>query len=159
MKKYFAKYLPVEGGIKKGDYYFSSVTGVIHTANEDYEIISTVIESKDKKVKLFLCSRDIELKDIVYYNGKAWMVSNVEIQEPYLTVEEATAYGAYKIIGEISPDTFSYVKEGNEFDEDEVVVQIIDELGYQTDIIPITNILDLSESDKILIKGPCGHFH
>lgn len=79
MKKYFAKYLPVDGEIKKGDEYINSEIKVGEpTYGKIYIGLPLVIEMghkgvgyKDKdyfrkymrKVKLFLCSRDIQVGD------------------------------------------------------------------------------------------------
>jgi len=63
MKKYFAKYLPVEGEIKEGDVYLciydnSRFVGV--AGKEDLKIVNT---DRYTKVKRVLCSRDIQVGD------------------------------------------------------------------------------------------------
>ena len=53
--KYFAKYLPVEGEIKKGDKTQSSPTGVVVDVPTDaFARLSN--DLKGLKVKLFLCN-------------------------------------------------------------------------------------------------------
>ena len=146
--KYFTKYLPVEGEIKEGD-------RVIHPDGEVrkcIEIIKKDIKENDlivmtensghyrdkcKKVKLFLCSRDIKVGDKVKVdvldNGKLndFTFKNIDIDEG-LPVWEFEGVGLFnyfpgydeelppfKVIGEISPDAI-WVKEGDEFDEEEI---------------------------------------
>lgn len=63
--KYFAKCLPIEGEIKEGDHILiNNIIGIVGSAVEFFEGC--------KKVKLFLCSRDIqvgdEIKAMWYFN-------------------------------------------------------------------------------------------
>lgn len=78
MKQYFAKYLPVEGEIKKGTRYRIGKSlglgaygeGYIGTAAIDF----TPNAQRDQQaniVKLFLCSRDIQVGDEVYAEPQA----------------------------------------------------------------------------------------
>jgi hypothetical protein len=93
MKKYFAKYLPVEGEIKK--------------------------------VKLFLCSRNIEVGDKYYYNGTETDICDSEIRlEQIKEQEEKHGQKRFKVIGEISPEAI-WVKEGDEFNEVDVRGRLI----------------------------------
>jgi hypothetical protein len=79
--------------------------------------------------------------------------------------------GAVKIVGEISPEA-TWVKEGNEFDEEEVQecwlwnhstgsIVLRKHEGSEID----KRIIKKEHGDQIefktgyLIKGPCGHFH
>jgi hypothetical protein len=184
MKTYFAKYLPVEGEIKDM---------MIHPKNH-LEPMSVkglpappIAYSKNGwiPVKLFLCSRDIQVGDKIFCPDgnnptKEWNV--------IASVGDATASnqvsihlvprGAYKVIGEISPDA-TWVKEGDEFDKSELGMKIFyiygkcgsgSHLGWLDNPQSLigTNIFVNNPSDGeitkiehiiISIKGPCGHFH
>lgn len=65
MKKYFTKYLPVEGEPKEGD--ITLLAGEIAPYNKIVPIGLKAANSqlKYQKVKLFLCSRDIQVGDKV----------------------------------------------------------------------------------------------
>lgn len=112
--KYFAKYLPVEGEVNIGDNFID--TGVMNLigkrANKhgDY--------SGYQKVKLFLCSRDIQVGDTV----KALLVDKFGYKDYLITdkdsAELSIEMGDFKVIGEISPEA-TWVKEGDEFDRTE----------------------------------------
>lgn len=143
MKTYFTKYLPVEGEIKKGDFFIN---------NNDDETCGDITESSVdnfsdyadsdwtdncQKVKLFFCSRDIQVGDKnVYYKGVC------SDSEPYVKLPEAIniptlerikaafledGNAALKIISEIPPELNS-VEEGYEFDENDFVVYYATEL-------------------------------
>lgn len=118
MKQYFAKYLPVEGEIKEGDYY-SSATGIYkHTGGKNYVILSTY-----KKVKLFLCSRDIKVGDKVFCFD-VHLNNPLHPPERYIDpwrirTEGDTCNACIKVIGEISPNAI-WVKEGDEFEERDI---------------------------------------
>lgn len=164
-KSYFAKYLPVEGEIKHGMLYHNGVDVNVRTSSNPND---DEIYLKYKKVKFFLCSRDIQVGDklqIQQYNGDPnWCATfNKEDFEGhfvcnFIDVHDNSEFGvlakdAIKVIGEISPDA-TWVKEGDEFDEDEWI-------GWN-------NMYNQSHDKKfhegvlykdIRIKGPCGHFH
>lgn len=184
MKPYFAKYLPVEGEIRIG----KAIDGGIYSRPNIVDII--VVEDLDKDygyaknsnggiyningirkltpVKLFLCSRDIQVGDKVlcpmpYKNNKLEEFVIVERPENYhldmlvgkfsdgREMKEPAYLNqmAFKVIGEISPDAIFYVKEGDEFDEDQISI-----------VYKIRgSISDKLEVLFVKIKGPCGHFH
>lgn len=136
MKKYFAKYLPVEGEIKEGDTVIHKVTNDIGTVTkvsdegkyQDEEVI---------KVKLFLCSKDIQVDDVVKskhgFTEIIEQVMNGEYVETNLSKKEHIN-NVYKIIGEISPDAI-WVTEGMEFDEGE-----LSKVLYYTDREPENHV-------------------
>lgn len=155
MKKYFTKYLPVEGEIKNGDKYVTE-DGILRDTTYQTEDGrgGTIDRTHDKKVKLFLCSRDIQVGDKVIdsIDGKEY-----EVKSGFLPPEMV------KVIGEISPEA-KWVKEGDEF--------LGPEAGVKCEVFPIHDHDDETEemifTDKYgkkvdtpiyLIKGPCGHFH
>lgn len=174
MKTYFTKYLPVDGDIKEGDSY-QHFTGRIY---HDFSRQATYKNKGDKKVKLFLCSRDIQVGDtffvdrddyksgphisegIIDERGHIWHPNIKEEPNYTLGAEESVCY---KVIGEISPNA-TWVKEGDEF--------LGPEAGVKCEVFPIHDHDDETEemifTDKYgkkvdtpiyLIKGPCGHFH
>lgn len=126
MKPYFAKYLPVEGEIKEGEVYHSkwrSENKFYHYSTcakiENGRVYPTEGVGAESgfpledgtKVKLFLCSRDIQVGDLLYNP-----ITNTEAV--CRDVEHAIKVGYVKKIGEISPEA-TWVKEGDEFDESE----------------------------------------
>ena len=64
-------------------------------------------------------------------------------------------------IGEISPDALSYVKEGDEFDEEQLRVQQIGPHSDMDDVFSIkASFRDTADyKHYIQIKGSCNHFH
>lgn len=155
-KLYFTKYLPVEGEIKEGnkfiiDVYNSHQYG-IKTAEvvgyntirqkENFVQILPFDKEKCKKVKLFLCSRDIQVGDKVKSLNDSIQFYPIPATQR-IAKNELGNY--YKVIGEVSEYALSYVTEGMEFDED----------GIKN-----TNTRIFSHKFYIYqIKGPCGHFH
>jgi hypothetical protein len=123
MKKYFAKFLPIEGEIKEGDTFIENEpdgTQSIMFYDPKYD------HSRHKPYKLFLCSRDIQVGDEMTstlgpIKGKV---------EHELQREEAIKGNHwYKLVGEISPEA-TWVVENQEFEENETqkVYQILDGL-------------------------------
>lgn len=162
--KYFTKYLPVEGEIKEGDYYLNNGTPTKRTeGTEDKSYLN------QQKVKLFLCSRDIQVGDTVHYPLNnyipvQWLGGNLTGHE-------------FKVIGEISPNAI-WVKEGDEFDEDQIklttpfvgyVCLCKEKSGerqrsciyyYEMPHGSCSEGCARTETKKVfLIKGPCGHYH
>lgn len=127
MKSYFAKYLPVEGEIKPGDLFECLDETFGHKPYEmpfEKEKQSTPC-SKCRKVKLFLCSRDIQVGDEVHYNYNhdiKWIVDKLFTTTLKSGSGEHPINTVYKVIGEISPD--AKVKEGDEFDEDQIKITL-----------------------------------
>lgn len=93
-----------------------------------------------QKVKLFLCSRDIKVGDMVsHVIGAITYILKVGSYSDMIALQ---GLNAFKVIGEISTDALAYVKEGDEFDDENC--EWIDVPKYHT---------------CISIKGPCGHYH
>jgi hypothetical protein len=199
MKKYFAKYLPVDRNIKVGDWIkyrdpsygheieflhkVKSATFEGHTGPADDDIIVSETGKKDilyrdcTPVELFLCSRDIQVGDSIecyipvgeppYYTDKGLVteykpeddtITYVVDNDPNHQLINVGRDFCYKVIGPISPQAL-WVKEGMEFDEDEIY-----RFGYlrgkeekwSLDIIQWDGWVD---APFVKIKGPCGHFH
>lgn len=188
MKTYFAKYLPVEGEIQVGDklyykdpdpIYIGNWSGNCKVYNFECDLIiievkGTTTSCKRKDLhKLSMCSRDIQVGDEYSFEmGKDdWRKGICHTEGESKRLKEQ---GIFKVVGEISPEA-TWVKEGDEFDEDEVQFKLIYEQDYEDDSIEIVseeewlkaklkdklkmfNFITLYE--KIIeIKGPCGHFH
>lgn len=129
MKQYFAKYLPIEGEIEVGD-YINILEGRIHKLSQN-----EVPFPFSKKHKLFLCSRDIQVGDkniqFIHSHGEIEVIEEVISQQQLTFIKNlSTIPGnkAFKVIGEISPDA-TWVKEGDEFDEKQVMWQARDNDG------------------------------
>jgi len=113
----FAKYLPVEGEIKEGELY-QDMDGNIWEHKRD--LCFTPV---GQKVKLFLCSRDIQVGEIFNEGNHTYnaictsrdgrgIYSEGKWEEDYHDPADC-----YKVIGEISPEA-TWVKEGDEFYEE-----------------------------------------
>lgn len=174
MKKYFAKYLPVEGEIKIGDKLRSesigkgpvTVTEISKDGNiywtDELDFADPMGESyfgirKEKAVKLsplMLCSRDIQAGDRPYTPDGHFH------DEPVLSYEHEAKIliekGWFKVIGVISSDA-KWVKEGEEFDRNDLLVL---EWGGSSIRVTIDHIRDKfrevgSEYPRIYVKCPC----
>lgn len=196
MNKYFAKYLPVEGEIKEGDkacwsIRFKHIIGFEGGAKH----VQLLQEDGHEPVKLFLCSRDITSEDYKLPDNLLEDYLQKEYSR-YGTGEETfdqwfngninwiSTLGAYKVIGEISPEAI-WVKEGDEFNEDEIepyfspkIVNKQEWKSYSVEghrisnntkqiVYPLSPSFSISIWDiplnllthKYKIKGQCGHFH
>jgi hypothetical protein len=163
--KYFAKYIPIEGKIKEGD-YIKDESGIHHVTAKGSKVQYDAINKANhiQKVKLFLCSRDIQVGDRVH--GTILKGNNVYVSDKEdgyslkddihrISLEEAQIMDAYKVIGEISPDAL-WVKEGDEFIKDQLMWRVKDHLsGYEIDEIDFRESLVPEEEDYIIIKCPC----
>lgn len=168
-KKYFVKFIIVEGDVEFNDYFLADPL----SDSEPYEIMRAtknveldLIKLKGyPKIKPFLCSNKIQIGDKnIKYLG-AYSSNHPIIIENENDKEFAIQWDAYKIIGEISPEA-TWVKEGMEFDEDEIRYSLFDSFEW------IDNYDMNNKNDKehwntaqypyqkfIKIKGSCGHFH
>lgn len=157
-EKYFAKYLPVEGEIKEGDKTFYKGSNVAFPVIlNGYTTIEYFNKGDHKKVKFFLCSRDIQVGDNVVIDGGAFL--NIEQDD----IAFAKSNNGYRIIGEISPEA-TWVKEGDKFSEAEVHLyrplefshyeKYFDTESQQEEERPVYKNITAAH-----IKGPCGHFH
>jgi hypothetical protein len=157
MIKYFVKYPPVEGEIEKHDYW-QAKSGDIIPAGSGERILHHANEVGCKKVKLFLCSRDIQVGDEVQNgDGELCKIPNEA------DLRNAKEHGFFKILGEISPEA-TWVKEGDDFDEEEIEFWDKTE-DHPTDKSYLHKWLKEGRVDYVLkyfyfkILGPCKHFH
>lgn len=169
--KYFTKFIPVEGEIKEGDIIRSETFGILKMIERIGSFFDCVrLESKNarltanpdkcKKVKLFLCSRDIEVGDKITLDGIEFATYE---GNDYDSSWEELVINGFKVIGEISSAALNYVNEG---DIDESLLEF-----YGPDTDPEGWVKEhwgeivvygrASEPPRpfVKIKGPCGHFH
>lgn len=150
MKRYFAKYIPAEGEIKDGE---SGLTSSGHV----FKAIHTHLHlTKGKqKVKLFLCSYDVKIGDVVPEYGK---IVNAKISS--FIFEDGKCQQkmvCYKVIGEISPRAIG-VNQWDEFnDEDIMIIEICS--NYNGKHLWKDCNCKMGFIDGVLIKGSDGHFH
>lgn len=118
--KYFTKYLPVERELKSQIWqWYNNVNNTgweLISCSDMDAIIAHGLEPQPRfrRVKLFLCSRDIQVGD---------KVKSPVYEEDLVAKSHELLNGAYhncfKVIGEISLDAV-WVTEGMEFEEDDV---------------------------------------
>jgi len=157
MNKYFAKYLPVEGGV-----FFTNALnseGVI-----GQEGLQDVFFQKKK---LFLCSRDWEYGDNVIHikTFKKTTISPAFINKYLHKMGYNDDENWVKVIGEISPNA-TWVKEGDEFTEEQLGIYTDDTLSSMVEFVPYNcipedNWNDLGSPDIIIgiLCPTCKTFH
>lgn len=156
MKPYFAKYLPVEGEIKEGSIILldNGTPVIVGPAGIDLFTGHSI-------VKLFLCSRDIQVGDKIKDENDLtveYELNNISYLNLY---KEKELNYHFKVIGEISPDA-TWVKEGDEFQKDEIKLLYKSEDNYH--LLPYDShhklLIDANLKVKkgqliVEIKGPC----
>lgn len=171
--KYFAKYLPVEGRGDKGCkwQWFNNIKDAEWediTPSDMDAIIAHGLkpEPRFRKLKLFLCSRDINLHEKCYLQETV----NGELQEVVPNqIHAELRKKCFVKIGEISPEA-TWVKEGDEFEEGDYRIRWYSLRAQRFtphgDYEPSDEYTNLGEGRKyghtttyVQIKGPCGHFH
>lgn len=120
MKTYFTKYLPVEGEIKEGSkvkHNGNIVTALKKEGEGDTWKTNgfPIYGSNLGLVKLFLCSRDIQIGDKVEISDSLSKYWDLESEND---VRIAKDKGFYKVIGEVSPEA-TWITEGMEFDRND----------------------------------------
>lgn len=169
--KYFAKYLLTKEKYCKHGEPCLYAEGDIGISGKPYKS-----EIGAKPIKLFLCSRDIQVGDKVNNNNIIKTIEQNKGSNPdeiklleddlthWFTFEQgglSTNKDTFKVIGEISPDAI-WVKEGDEFDEDKLCVRLTNMHGALNNYAfhKFEDILQYNSTYiRIGIKGPCGHFH
>lgn len=179
--KYFTKYLPVEGEIKEGDYIlnllYNHIKKVIeiHKEGKDFNdfIVTTdntgCYRDKAKKVRLFLCSRDIQVGDefnievhgqfrgtyicidikdeLFYYNGgKEYGICSVGERFIYKIIGEVSKYATWMTERDVDESELEFWGEHNDGDK-----WMTEEWGNLVIFNP--------NNPTVKIKGPCGHYH
>lgn len=159
-KKYFVKYLPVEGEIKEEDWCKDPKAGDIFQARKWEKHAS----ENYQKVKLFLCSRDIQVGDEIYFPKlneyhKFLRTGNKQIYCQTLNGqhdEEFPIQDYFKVIGEISASA-DWVKEETEFEKEELAIK------WDRGFVPLDHWFPEAIRKKgfiIAIRcSQCKHFH
>lgn len=122
MNNFFSKYIPVEGEIKEGDSWMAA-NGDVVEGNTTGRMLYHANKSRQKKVKLFLCSMDIRKGDKVWHtiDGVFYDIIGIFEDISIVTIKgNKLIKECVKVIGEISPESY-WVKEGDEFETKEVV--------------------------------------
>lgn len=141
--KYFTKYIPVDEEINEGDFVLTVPSNEVRQIKDfllsDFKVAYSRNSKDYKKVKLFLCSRDIKVGDELTYIGSDGSVVESKLKYidhvgvvHYLGDPDGVKYDhtewemengywwndrmAYKVLGEVSPNAI-WVKEWMEFDE------------------------------------------
>lgn len=186
---YFAKYLPIEGEMKKGDKFVRSKDDICtfikwlpEESSEAYPKVSLIQNSwaeeegvhkyfgqNIKPHKLFLCSKDIQVGHNVWFEGQ-------EYKNASRALVESAPLDTFKVIGEIS-SMATWVKEGDKFNESQLSKETWYEYGNGAsgcrhwmkpedkvnigDFVSVDGAWKVTKVIKsvIFIKGPCGHFH
>lgn len=177
-KPYIAKYLPVEG--EESGLPFGSTTYYGMPFKNTGQYIGNFIEERDdydmyQTLKLFLCSRDIQIGDKVRFSHKTGLPEKELIVR---SIDKDTVILAdgkymihtnpdklvYKVMGEISLNA-TWVKEGDEFDEGEIAWKCDCGCGkpytindIRKNLEPYTDEVELPKGIYFIL-GPCGHFH
>lgn len=124
-KPYFTKYLPVEGELQIGKYYWNKqhLTGDLVANHLHLKILQS---GKFQPAKLFLCSRDIQVGDIAY-NDKFHPYPNGDLCDTNSKVMDhgMTTPDSFKVVGEVLTPN---IKEGQEFTEKEIEFLTIGEI-------------------------------
>lgn len=169
MNKYFTKYLPVEEEIKNNTTVYKEGLGygVVVEYRRPKEIYvrfndepdEDVVDYDDvelKVVKLFLCSRDIQV-------GDKYLTAPDYTKERICEDNSYSFEHCLKVIGKVSPEAV-WVTEGMEFEEEDVQVICYD--GEDTWVFSAEEWKEEIEEEhsylwyKIQIKCPnCEHFH
>lgn len=155
---YFAKWISVEGEIKEEDYFKTEGHEEVLKRGSGKQRIAGSYDAKQYKVKLFLCSTDIQVsdKDVHIPYG---VVSKIHDEADLKVAKAFKGLGlqeAFKVIGEISPEA-SWVKEGDKLSEDDIRYWVA---GFPYGAyLSIEVFKEITSTKYVRIKGPCGHFH
>ena len=128
MKKYFTKYLPVEGEIKDkvlwngmihdvyGESLTPNVTVVLRKIGTNRE---EVYLSDCKPVKLFLCTSEIEFNDTLFHADGTPITQEEKNKYGRNEILVWRSAGCYKVVGEVSPEAV-WVLDKFDFTEDQI---------------------------------------
>ena len=130
--KYFTKYLPLEGEINLEDSYLLRVDSSIQKGDfilkndgSTRSKLDMLCKGSILKVKLFLCSRDIQVGDKIWHTSlKEQDICEDIVEEAiHIKSDREGHYSSmnqwFKVLGEISSGAI-WVKEGDEFEEDQI---------------------------------------
>lgn len=154
MKKYFVKWLPVEGELRKGDKAIEiipnnrvfDVTQIYEQG--DHKMVGDDNESINiencRKAKLFLCSYDIPKEGEKVFCLSEFFSNGEHDPSQYINPwrnkgsEQETCKSCVKVIGEIYSD-IKWIKEGDEFTEEMFLnlTKMVWQLRKKSIIIPL----------------------
>lgn len=170
--KYFTKYLKVEGKATVNGCNQCEIGEVIKIREDNYRYLGN---NEFEKVKLFLCTRDIQVGDEIVCDEDISKKAVVESltssglirlrvnKEFYTEVQNS----CFKVIGELSKDAI-WITEGMEFEEEDINRQFYDDSGSSESCWFNYNKLHTEEDwaetpedwKRIQIKCPtCKTFH
>ncbi len=157
MIRFFTKYLPVDGIITKGDYFLMGENKRVTLCEADKDAEYFTKEGY-QKVKLFLCSDDIQVGDNVflengynYFSKAIDKINNSDRDIILETMPENRKSGTIdyremvKVLGEVSPDAI-WIKNDMEFDKTDVQRYVI-----ANDSLPV---LPLAWGDELKSRHP-----
>lgn len=179
MKKYYTKYLPVDGEIKIGEICLVTDDDGSTAFLPFKQVYVDEGGILPKKVELFLCSRDIQIGDHAMELLTTGEYDTFQIDTENDIYDDMIAdKRQFKVIGKVSKEAL-WAKDGDEFDDNEINLQWYDDSGSSD--ITWTNINEFFDEDDIIdnyiyagksywdylsgdikrvqVKGPCGHFH
>jgi hypothetical protein len=169
MKLYFCKYLPINDEIKEvngtkiinlnNNKVFTYLSNSWRSSSHATSIEKSYLNSGAYKLlKLFLCSRNIQIGDKLKrwdgdseelieleFSNHTWLKMYPEkTKEDYIEYLKKANTNCFKVIGEISPDA-TWIKENDEFDLEELC------FTYKPH--------DTIEKGIVLIKDKHGNFY
>jgi hypothetical protein len=152
MKKYYTKYLPIEGEIKVGEICLITDEDGLIGFLPFKQIYVDEGGIPPKKVELFVCSRDIKIGDHAMELLTTGEYDTFQIDTENDIYDDMIADGRqFKVIGKVSKKA-TWVKGGDEYYENELFAHGVG-VNWCKDGEPTGLIYTFK------VKGPCGHFH
>lgn len=150
--KYVVRFIPIDGEIEEGDWIYDKISyGKCLRSGSDgieHSMFGGVHNPADyKRVKLFLCSRDIKLDD--------WLTCAKTGQEMHVdvhilgSIKEGLLPDDYKVIGEISPEA-GWVSNNESIKETDVQFVVKEDNWYEEKIIPTEELFILAKTKDSL---------
>lgn len=171
--KYFTEYIQTEGPIVEGDMiaFEGNMNDILMFGKE----VIPPAKWSDKKVKLVLCTRDIQVGDKIQYlsrDGEMWFEGILDkIEGEYIFLKEDRFMDdyhmsyllkdAYKVIGKVSSQAV-WVTKGMEFDTSELAY-VMGEPKYpyyfEFSDIKCWDIEGMKKFPIAIKSSQCKHFH
>jgi hypothetical protein len=111
----FAKWIPVDEEIVDGDFWIYKGYAMSPVQQKEDPFPQDSGQKVRQKVKLFLCTRDFSVGDIIMEDGNFIPFEWTRMMDSSLPFGDEL----FKVLGEISPKALIYVREGQEFNEGE----------------------------------------
>ncbi len=145
MKKYFVIYQKEENDIIDGCWYYNPYLKISHRHQIQSKGIGGPILGS-YRVKRLLCE---VVEGIDIFTGK----------DVYILFNNPDNIPPFKVIGEISREAM-WIKDRDKFDVDEIQFQISMQPPFEGwKEVSFDEYKEWNELKKIMLKGPCGHFH